>query len=102
MKAQRNVKKCEVSERDAIQLLSLEKEPDKVEYIDEILIEGFDRPENEIQLIEQMEIIKEEKPENEIQQNEEFMILKKRKRTFGNRIFGLLNYIGRSKMENSK
>ena len=60
----------------AIELLSLKKDPNNVEYIDEILIQGFDRPENEIQLIEQMEILKEIKPENIIDYTEEFLINK--------------------------
>ena len=53
---QRKALKYKESEIDYFQLLSLEKEPDKVEYIDEIFIEGFDKPENEIQYVERMEI----------------------------------------------
>ena len=55
LKAERNNLKCIIQERDAIELLSLEKESNNVEYIDEILIEGFDRPNNEIQLIDQID-----------------------------------------------
>ena len=79
MKTQKKFEKCEVQERDALQIFSLIKEPNQVEYIDEILIEGFDMPEIQAQLIEQMEINREERKENEIQKNEEFIILKKEK-----------------------
>jgi len=55
-----------VSERDALEIPSIEKLPSQVEYIDEITIKGEEKPENEIQLIDQMEILKQEKPEIEM------------------------------------
>ena len=79
LRVQNNNKICIIQERDEIQLLSLEKEKNNIEYIDEILIEGYIKQDNEIQLIDQMEILKQIKPENEIQYNDEFVILKKEK-----------------------
>ena len=56
-----------VEERDSIIISSIDKEPLKNEYIDEIMLNGENRPEIEIQIVDQMEILKIYKPDNEIE-----------------------------------
>ena len=53
LRVQINNKKCIIEDRDTIELLSLEKEPNNVEYIDEFMIEVI-RPDNEIENLEKL------------------------------------------------
>ena len=89
-RAQNKMKKCEVSQRDGLEIPAMERIPTQVEYVDELLIKGEENPENEIQLIDQMEILKQEKPEKKAfikaTRKRFYLYYTTRKITFTNRI----------------
>ena len=76
LKTRKKIEKYNVDERDNIKISSIPRETLKSEYIDELVIQGYNRPENEIQLIDQMEILPIERRNLLVQNIDNLVILR--------------------------
>ena len=64
-----------VEQRDAIEIVSAEKEPLLLQPINQLFIAGVEKPENEIQRSEEFDIYKTPNPDNEVEQRDSIEIV---------------------------